>query len=167
MFRSSCLFVLLSLAPVFASAQVLKLNKGDFEVAGSGVINRSTVGFALRGGAFVVDYLQVGVFADWEDNNYTTRSALGVYFIHLFETRTYLLPYAGASLGFGSLDFDFGDSESGVELQFLAGLKYYIADNVSLNTELNVGVSSSDTFMGDRKAESTDIGIRIGISYLW
>lgn len=150
-----------------AHAQNLKIEQGDFEVSGSARWDRSAVGFDVRLGTFVDHYIQAGVYGDWMDDNYATRTGLGVYLIHLFETRTYALPYAGASLGFGSLDFNFGDSESGVELQFLAGLKYFLADNVSLNTELNFGVSSGDTFMGDRKTESTDVGLRVGISFFW
>lgn len=101
----------------FAHAQNLKLEKGDIEVAGSARWDRSTVGFDVRLGTFVDHYIQAGVYGDWMDNNYATRTGLGIYFIHLYETRTYFLPYLGASIGFGSLDFNFGDSNSGAELQ--------------------------------------------------
>ncbi len=160
-----CLFCML--LPFFSQAQVLKLNKGDFEVAGSANIDGNTIGFEARFGAFVADYIQTGINAKWEDSNFGTRAALNLYLIRLFETRTYFLPYAGASLGFGSLDYDFGGSESGVEFQLITGVKYYIADNVTLNSELTFGISSGETFQGNNEMDDTEIALRVGIGYLW
>ena len=165
--KRSLLLMLVSVLPVLAHSQVVKLNEGDYEVSGSAILNRSEVGFNARIGTFVMDYIQVGVNAQWIDTNFATRTGLNIYGIRLFETGTYFLPYAGGSLGFGSLDFDFGSSGSGLELQAIGGVKYYLTDNVSLNTELTLGVSTDDTFLGDKETESTEIAIRVGISYLW
>lgn len=158
---------LFSVLPVLAHSQVLKLNQGDFEVAGSAVIDRAEIGFNARVGTFIMDYIQVGGNVQWIDSNFATRTGLNLYGIRLYETGTYFLPYAGASLGFGSLDFDFGGSNNGLELHAIGGVKYYLADNVSLNTELSLGVSTDDTFLGDKKTESTEVALRVGISFFW
>ncbi|MCC5850835.1 MAG: outer membrane beta-barrel protein [Verrucomicrobia bacterium] len=155
------------LAPLFSHAQMLKLNKGDFEIAGSATVNSNTIGFETRFGAFVADYIQTGINAKWADTNFGTRAAFNLYMINLFETRTYFIPYAGASIGFGSLDYDFGGSESGVEFQLIGGVKYYFADNVSLNTELTIGISSGETFQGNNEMDDTEIALRVGLGFLW
>lgn len=162
------LALLLLLSPLCASAQVLKLNQGHMEASGSGWFNSREMGFSSRVGYFVQDYLQVGVQADWASSDFIDRVSLGVYGFYLYETSSYLLPYYGGGLGYGSVDIDgLAESESGVELTLFAGLKYYLADNVTLNTELYVGASTGDTYISDDDLESTDIGLTIGLSYLW
>ena len=167
MTRFSVLFAFLFLPFLSLSAQQLHLNKGDFEVAGSAAFNSGELGGDLRFGAFVADYLQIGLEVEYRDTDLATRTGAGLYAIRLFETRTYLLPYAGAALGLGSLDVDGGDSESGAEFTLLTGLKYYLADNVSLNTELRFGAGTGDTYLSDDEKNSTDVSLRIGLSYLW
>jgi hypothetical protein len=54
-----------------------------------------------------------------------------------------------------------------VDLSLLGGVKYYFADNVSLNTEVYVGYGSDQTFIKDSKASDTNYGLTLGISYCW
>ncbi len=162
------LFFVLALAlPLFASAQRLNVYKGDYEVAGSGSFDLAQLGMDLRFGAFIRNYLQIGGNVEWLDTDSLTRSYFGGYALHLYETRTYLLPYIGAGLGLGSLEADSGFSESGLELSFFFGMKYFLTDNVAVNTEVRLGLSSADTYLSDDRAESNDIAVRIGLSYLW
>lgn len=149
------------------SAQVLKLNRGDMEIAFHGQFDPGVTAINLRFGTFAADYLQIGTNVDYQDSNFAERMAFNLYVIRLLETRRYILPYVGASLGYGSLDITGGRSESGAELQVLTGIKYYLADNVSLNTELHFGASSGRTYLGDRKITSNEVGLRIGLAYLW
>jgi opacity protein-like surface antigen len=161
------LFSLCFMLPLLASAQRLKVNAGDYEVSGSGVFNSAQLGADVRLGTFIDNYLQAGGQFGWHDSDFATRTKFGAYGLYLYETRTYLLPFVGAGLGFGSLDLDGGSSKSGIELDFFFGLKYFLADNVSLNTEVNLGLSTDKTYLRDDKAESSDVSIRVGISYLW
>lgn len=159
--------LLLLLTPFAASAQILKLNQGDMEASGSGSFNSQEVGISSRVGYFVRDYVQVGVDIDWASSDFADRVSLGLYGLYLYETQSYWLPYYGAGLGYGSVDIDGLSSESGLELTLFAGLKYYLTDNVSLNTELYVGASTGDTYLSDDELESTDVGLTIGLSYFW
>jgi opacity protein-like surface antigen len=143
------------------------LNKGDLEASGSAWFNQAELGFETRLGLFVQDYVQAGGTVEWVDSDFATRTRLGIYSYRIFETRGYWLPYVGAGLGYGSVDFDGGSSESGLELSLLSGIKYYIADNVCLNTEMVFGVSTADTYIGDNELDSTQIGLTVGLSYLW
>lgn len=163
-----CLLLLL-LLPLSLPAQRLKLNKGDFEVSGSALFNSGELGGEIRFGAFPADYIQGGIELEYHETDLASRTGISFYGIYLFETRMYLIPYAGGKLGFGSLDVEVegGESDSGAELSLLVGLKYYFADNVSLNTELTFGVGTGDTFLSDDEVNSTDVGLRVGLAYTW
>jgi opacity protein-like surface antigen len=153
--------------PLFASAQRLKIAQGDFEVAGSAVFDSSQIGAKMRFGTFAANYFQLGGEFEWLDTDYATRTGIGMYFIRLYETNAYLLPYFGVGLGLGTLEYDDSSDESGMELSFLLGLKYFLSDNVSLNTEFSFGMSSADTYMGSDEPDSTQASVRIGLSYFW
>jgi opacity protein-like surface antigen len=161
------LLPVLFLLPFTANAQFVMLNQGDLEASGSAGFNSTETTLQTRLGYFVYDYVQVGVQFSWADNDFATRTHFAVYSYQMFETDTYFLPYVGGGLGYGALDTDAGGSESGIELMFLAGVKYYISDNVSLNAEFAAAASSADTYLDDDGATSTEVGIRVGLSYLW
>lgn len=148
-------------------AQDLKIHKGDFEISGSGDLNQAVMGAEVRFGSFIADYIQLGVDLTYVDTDLLTRFSLGAYSLYMFETQTYALPYAGAKISLSSLEPDGGENESGLDFALLFGLKYYVADNVSLNTEVHVGYSSADTYIDNDKASSSDYGLTIGMSYYW
>jgi opacity protein-like surface antigen len=149
------------------SAQVLKLNRGDIEFAGYGQFDAGASALQFRLGAYTEDYLQVGTNIVYQDSNFAERMAFNLFVLGLFETRTYILPYVGAALGYGTLDITGGSDRSGAEFYLLSGLKYYLADNVTLNTELHYAFGSSKTFLGNRKLESSEVSLRVGIGYVW
>ncbi len=158
----SALFLTFSL-----QAQDLKLNKGDFEVSGSGEFNQAVLGGGVRFGSFVADYVQLGVDLTYYDTDLVNRFSLGTYMLYMFETQTYALPYVGGKIALSSLEPDAGENESGLDFTLLFGLKYYVADNVSLNTEVHVGYSSAETYIDNDEATSSDYGVTLGISYYW
>jgi len=143
------------------------LNKGDMEVSGSAGFTDYEIATQARLGIFIQDYTQVGVKLDWSDTDFATRTRLAFFGYYLFETREYWLPYVGSSLGYANVDADVGGSESGMELTLFTGIKYYLADNVSLNTEVGFGFSSGDTYLTNDGSESSEISLRIGFSYIF
>lgn len=148
-------------------AQDLKLLKGDFEVEGRAAFDQRELAGEFRFGAFVRDYVQIGIDLTYSDTDRLNRFSLGTYFLWMFETNTYFLPYAGSGLSLSSLDVDGGVSDSGLDFFLFAGLKYYVADNVSLNTEVKVSYSTAETFFDDDEVTNSDYGLRIGLSYYW
>lgn len=149
------------------SAQDIKVSKGDFETNFSSVINRGEVALDLRFGAFVADYTQLGLKVGYSDTDFLTQSQLGVYLLRFFETRTYTLPYVGLGMGYTTLEADGAGDNSGVDFALILGLRYYIADNVALNTEFRSAWATDKTFIDSDRAVDTDFGLRIGLSYLW
>jgi len=164
-FRTSLLS--LALFATASHAQNLKFMEGDFEVAGAAQIQSDLLAGSIRFGGYVVDYVQVGGKLDLADNDFASRVGMAAYGIHLFETNTWLLPYLGGSLGFASLDVEGGQSESGLEIAFLSGLKYFMAENASLNMELSAAVGSADTFLGGDGADSYQLQLTVGIGFHW
>lgn len=166
--RSALFTLLFTLFSVTAaSAQLVKLNKGDFEISTFGQFTDARKELDLRFGAFVMDYTQIGINFTVLDDRRADRLALSVFGLYLFETRTYVLPYLGGSFGFGRLAAGDSKDNSGIEIAFIGGLKYYLRENVALNTEVQFGLSSEDTFLGNRTSESSEVSLRLGISYLW
>ncbi|MGA0334302.1 MAG: outer membrane beta-barrel protein [Kiritimatiellia bacterium] len=161
-------FLILAFLTGFAlHAQQLKIYEGDYELSGTGEYNQSQTGGNFRLGVYVNDYLQVGIDAGMSDSEIFNRLSLGAYVQYLFETQTYLLPYIGTGLGMSSLDVDGGQSESGVDFKLLTGLKYFLADNVSLNTEIYFVFGTAETFIDENKLSDSDYGLTLGISYSW
>ncbi|MEX2381107.1 MAG: hypothetical protein WD490_01890 [Opitutales bacterium] len=148
-------------------AQQLKIHKGDFEVATAAMFSRAELAGNFRFGAYVQDYIQLGLDVGYQETDFFSKSSIGAYLLALVETRTYFLPYYGGGLYYSSLDSPVGDSFSGVDLRLFGGIKYYVADNVSLNTELLIGYSTDDTYIKSSETTSSDISLRVGISYLW
>ena len=153
-------------------AQKLPVTKGSFETAIAGHVDPdgpagTEVALDLRFGAFVKNYNQLGIDFGWERYGDISRGGLGVFGHHLFETKTYLLPYVGFEVGYGSAEPKNGSKDSGFELGLASGLKYFLSDHVSLNTELSASVSSGDTFLGEDGTENADVKLTFGLSFLW
>lgn len=148
-------------------AQQLKIHKGDFEVATSAMLSRAELSGNIRLGAFVQDYVQIGLALGYQDTDFYSRGSFGAFALSLVETRTYFLPYYGGGLYYSTLDSPMGDSFSGLDFRIFGGVKYYVTDNVSLNTELGVGYSTDDTYIEGSKTTQSDISLRVGISYFW
>lgn len=159
MMISSCFSVL--------RAQHLPIYYGNSEISGFGSFNSGRTEANFRYGRYIADTTQMGFYVDYQDSSFYTRTALGALFIRSFDTPTYFIPYVGAGIGYGALERGTLIDNSGIELQVFIGIRYFISSDVSLNTEFHAGVSSDDTYLDNRKAESLDMGFRIGLSYSW
>lgn len=163
-------FILFSLIFVSAAsvlkAQHLPIYHRNSEISGLGYFNQGRAELNLRYGHYIDDFVQMGFYVDFQDSSFYTRTGLGALFIRSFDTPTYVIPYVGAGLGYGNLDRG-SAGKSGVELSVLVGLRYFIANNVSLNSELHAAISTDDSFVDNSKAESMNMGIRFGLAYSW
>lgn len=159
--------------PVFAGPNI-KVAKGDFDLTLAGSFDANTPsGSDLRidtqVGAYIKNYWQLGPRLDFTINDDYNRMGLSVFSYYLFETRTHVLPFVGGGLGYGSLDpKSNGSKETGVEMSFYTGLKWFLAHNISLNAEFRATVSSGDTFVEDNgKGTNSDLGLLFGLSFMW
>ena len=100
-----------------------------------------------------------------EDEDYRT-SELGVAGEYHFDLGGNLVPYLGAGLGWRSSHF--GDfKESALVYGPRAGLKYFLAENVSLDLEVTYKIGSADVFINDFVPEDTDLSTAIGLRVLF
>jgi len=151
---------------VTARAQHLPIYFGHSEISGSGTFHGGRSEVSFRYGRYIENLVQMGFYVDFLDSSFYTRTAMGALFLRSFDTPTYLIPYVGAGLGYGQ--FERGEIDaSGVELSFLVGLRYFMTNNVSLNGEFFVGVSSDDTFLDNSQSDSLEMGFRFGLGYSW
>jgi len=157
--------VLLFLMPAFS--QDIKISKGDFEANVSSILSRGEIDLETRFGAFIADYLQVGLDVGYTDTDFLSRLDLGVYGTRFFETRTYAIPYAGLGMGYSTLDGGGEGDFSGVSFSLLLGVRYYLAENVALNTEVRSAWATDKTFIDSDRAVDTEFSLRVGLSYLW
>lgn len=166
------LMCVLMLFPLFPRAADVKVFKGDFEVALSGQLDAAETGGSLRFGSFISDYLQVGVDMDYLGNDLYSQFALGMFVSRLFETSTYLFPYVGGGMELGvydpkSVSAGAAGGDSGLGVTLMLGMKYFLANHLSLNTEVKFSYSSADAYLKDNAASDTAYRLQVGISYYW
>jgi opacity protein-like surface antigen len=160
------ILLLLLLSPLL-DAQEIKAFKGDFETNVSALVNRGEIDLNLRLGAFTADFLQFGADVGYSDTNFLTQYELGVYGVRFIDTGTYTLPYVGLGLGYVSLEGDADEGNAGISTSLILGIRYYIADNVALNTEFRSAWASDKAFVDNDQAVDTQFSLGVGISYLW
>jgi hypothetical protein len=149
-----------------ARAQHLPIYYGHSEISGAGTFHGGRSEVAFRYGRYIENLVQMGFYAEFLDSSFYTRTAIGALFLRSFDTPTYLIPYVGAGIGYGH--FERGEIDaSGVELSLLVGLRYFMTNNVSLNGEFHIGVSSDDTFLDNAQSDSLGMGFRFGLGYSW
>lgn len=166
--KSVLMFSVFAVVSVFSRvhAQHLPIYFGNSEISGSASFNSGRYDLNFRFAQYIQDLTQAGMYFEFQDNSFYTRTAIGAVFTRSFDTPTYFIPYVGATLGFGSLERG-GEDNSGIELAFLVGVRYFLTNNMSLNSELHIGVSSDDTFLDGSGADSLGTGVRFGLSYSW
>ena len=164
LFCSLCLF-----CSTAAFAQQIKLNQGDQDITFSAAFNSGELGADLRWGRFFQDYFQYGVEIGYADDDFVSQTGIGLYLLRYFETNTYTIPYLGVGLGYGALSSDANDEVdfSGGAFALIFGIRYYIADNVAINTELRGAAGTDDIFIDGSEGADSDFSLNIGFTYLW
>lgn len=140
----------------------------DFEGAVGDMIDVDA-GYAF----FVRDRLSLGATLLYEgledvageDSDYRS-SELGLFAEYHFGGRSRFVPYLGLGAGWRRTDFALLD-ESAVVYGPRAGLKLFLADNVSLDFHVAYKLGGSDVFINDFVAEDTDLSSAIGLRVLF
>jgi opacity protein-like surface antigen len=172
-----CLSILVLLSPA-AVSESHALQAGSKEVSFFGMISstkadvagakadttvRARVGF----NHYLTDSIAIGLDTDLSVRkagaapNQSTLSYDGKASYN-FNTADRLVPYVALSIGFELTGSD-GVSTNGFSYGALAGLKFFVADNVSLNGELNYKIAKQT---GDGFSFGTStVGGLVGMSY--
>jgi len=102
----------------------------------------------------VINY-DIGAFAEYH--------IFGVRWVGFAET----VPYFGASLGLGFLDYEDGEDQSALTFIPRVGVKWFFRDYVAIDTNLFLALASDDIYVNDGSADSYDIGMRFGLRVLF
>ncbi|GEM_PF-6032325 len=149
-------------------ADDLKIDRGFYELSGFMVLSGGNVDLEFGFGQFYFDNFQIGVRGLWHDQSLIERRAFNVYSYYVIDTNTWLLPYAGASLGFGYWKLDeTGQEATGGEFRMLSGLKWFVSESTALNAELSFGFSTDETFVSDDSSSDTEVAFNLGISFFF
>jgi opacity protein-like surface antigen len=140
-----CVLAALLIAAAPASAAV---KEGDKEISVYGAVtsidvegfNVTLVTVQLAGGVFINDSAQLGgsittQSSDAEGETSTSRTLAGFFKFH-FNTKETTVPYVGFQAGQTTVEFG-SDSESAVSYGPLAGIKFFVSENLSVNPEVD------------------------------
>jgi opacity protein-like surface antigen len=140
----------------------------DFEGAiGDMIFAQAGYGWFVRDGLAARATLSYTVLEDvaGEDSDYRSSEA-GVAAEYHFGRDSRFIPYLGAGLGWRRTQFNKLD-EAALVYGPLAGIKYFLADNVALDLEVTYKLGAADVFINDFVAEDTDLSSVIGLRVLF
>jgi len=150
-------------------ATMLAYNTEEYRLGG-GIDFDSTAGtefdIELGYGYFVKDYVELGGFAGYLDNDFVSSGYVGGFGEYNFETETQLIPFAGTQLRliYASIDvLGVAEDTTALAVGLYAGLKYFIYDNLAVSIRLLGEVASDDVYAEDDGVNDTDLGIDFGL----
>jgi opacity protein-like surface antigen len=100
-----------------------------------------------------------------EDSDYK-MSELGLVGEYHVEFGKDLVPYVGLAIGWGKSEFGSLD-ESAFVYGPIAGLNYFLADNVALDLAITYRFASADVFINDFQPEDHDLSSSIGLRVMF
>ena len=129
------------------------------------------IDLTLKGGYFWIDYLAFGGLIGVFDNDAVKAWELGAFAEYNFVLEAPVIPYIGAALSYGTTEVEIANQakmdESAAIGSFNVGIKYFITDDVALDTDFVFRIASSEVFPEDDKISDTDIQWRIGLRFFW
>lgn len=159
----------------YGEAAVSNLQQGKSELGGniditgtsstvetgsySSTSTSSSTSLGFTYGYFLTDAVQLSgrIFATGTKSE-STESTTTYYYLegkyHFYEKGQDMIPYLG--LGLGGLNIKSGStSGSGSSYSFMGGFKYFISENTSINTELNISSNKYSLGSADLTAATT------------
>ncbi|NCC52708.1 MAG: hypothetical protein EOM20_16020 [Spartobacteria bacterium] len=131
----------------------------DFESAWG-----TDIGLSIGYGYFVADNLEFGGGLLLENNDEVTAWGIEGFGEYNFDLGIEFVPFAGATIAWGTYDFDKGDNNSAFILGAVGGGKYFIVDNVAVVAQLSLEWASEKIFTKkDYKYTDTNAAIEFGI----
>ena len=162
--------IIAAILAVACSSYGQLLTAGTQEVRLDGMIDFESawgtdIDFNLGYGYFVLDSIEIGGGITLMNNDEWTAWGLSAFGEYNFDLGMELVPFAGVGLGWGTYDFDKGDSNSAFILAGYAGVKYFIVDNVAIVAKLQTEWASEKVYpKKDYKYTDTNAEVTFGVS---
>jgi len=168
---------------IAANGFAAPLPQGTKEIGVRGKVDfASAAGTALDGevslGIFALDNFEVGLTGSISKNDVLERWSGGVFSELNIDTGGMLVPFIGVAAEYASAEVEVGeeteggdaetaqseeDSEDAVILTAKAGLKWFVASNVAIDTAIAQSWATEDVFQDDNRMEDTDTRVEVGI----
>ena len=133
----------------------------DFEGSAGGV----DIELDALYGYFIRNFLEVGGFVNFsrELDGDVMRYGLGGFAEYHFPVWTQVIPYVGLSLGLQFVDVDFAEDESALVFIPRLGIKWFLREYFSIDTNLFFALATDDIYVNDGDLDPYDIGINLGL----
>ena len=130
------------------------------------------VDLTLKGGYFWIDYLEFGGLIGIYNNDAVSAYELGAFAEYNFVLDAPVIPYIGVALSYGSTELQLINTapkkdETAAIGSFNFGIKYFITEDVALDSDIIFRIASSEVFPEDNKISDIDVQWRIGLRFFW
>jgi hypothetical protein len=111
-------------------------------------------------GYFVLDDIEFGGLVTWGYNGNDFGYGIGGFGEYNFDFDVFIMPYIGMKL-----QYFFGDFyvKNFINVQFDAGLKFFLSEAVAIYTEFFYDLASENAYINGNEAKSYDVGMNMGI----
>jgi len=135
----------------------------DFESAAGTAIDID-VGY----GYFFIDNLEGLVNIVFYDDDDFTAYGAGIAGEYNFDFGTELVPYLGAGMGYRKSDPKYLNSEDAFVMGMSGGVKYFLAENVALDTSLDFEYATAKIYpKKNQKFTDTDLTVNVGLRFFF
>lgn len=135
----------------------------DFDTA-----NGTLVDLEVKYGYFWIDDLEFGALAGFRDDNMYQEWKIGGFSEFNFRLESPVVPYIGAALTFVDSEVTIGAEKLGTSAvagDFSLGLKYFLVENVAIDTDFVMSIASDDVYPEKEAMSDTDMRWRIGLRF--
>ncbi|GAL14507.1 hypothetical protein JCM19233_5519 [Vibrio astriarenae] len=116
-------------------------------------------------GYFIVDNFLLGGDASLSVSDNVQTYKVGVFGEYNFDFGSKFVPYVGAGAQFLYSKY-FSNSDTSMNMKSAIGVKYFIAENIAVTTEVNYNIANDDLYVGaNGNAKNTNTNVMIGTRY--
>ena len=167
------LIIILALVALAGTCHAGALDMDSQELGVKGLVDFDTlygtyVDLEVKYGYFWIDDLEFGGVVGFSDDNQLTMWKLGGFAEYNFRIESPVIPYLGAALSFSDSEVTIGANKEGtgaVVGDFGVGVKYFLVENVALDTDFVFSIASDDIFPEKDKITDTDLKWRLGLRF--